>query len=53
MSKFWIRVVAGLAAVAGLTVAAWVTSSQVEALSNFTGRSAERFTGADQFASAK
>jgi hypothetical protein len=33
MSKIWIRVVAGLAVVVGLTVAAWVTSSEAEALS--------------------
>ena len=37
MSKIWIRVVAGLAVVTGLTVAAWITSSQVEAQSSLNG----------------
>jgi hypothetical protein len=37
MSKIWIRVVAGLAVITGLTVAAWITSSQVEAQSSLNG----------------
>ena len=45
MSKMLIRVVAGFAVVAGLTVAAWITSSQVEAQSGSQAEAQSSYNG--------
>jgi hypothetical protein len=50
MSKIWIRVVAGLAVVTGLTLAAWVTSSQVAARSSQVAASSLHVEASSQVA---